>query len=50
MEERDALLLRKRNWIMMFLSASDEVSFCEARCVIVVKGWISLMEDSVWCM
>jgi len=21
--------------------------FCEARCVIVVKGWISRMEDSV---
>lgn len=49
-EERDALLLRKRNWIWMFLSEPDEESFSEARCVMVVKGWISRIDDSAWCM
>lgn len=49
-EDRDCVLLRKRNWIIVFLSEPDEESFCEAKCVMVVKGWISRMEDSVWCM
>lgn len=52
-------LLRKRNWIEMVWSLPVEVrgfsevelgteSFWVARWVIVVKGWISRIEDSVW--
>ena len=54
-------LLRKRNWIMMVSSLVVEAmvfravelgvaTFWEARCVIVVKGWISRIEDPVWWM
>ena len=55
------LLLRKRNWIMMVSSLELDTmvfravelgvaTFWEARCVMVVKGWISRMEDPVWWM
>ena len=53
-------LLRNRNWIIVVSSfASDNettffdvelgvATFWDARCVMVVKGWISRMEDCVW--
>ena len=54
-------LLRKRNWIMMVSSLALDAmvfravelgvaTFWEARCVMVVKGWISRIEDPVWWM
>ena len=61
MNARLDLLLRKRNWIVMVssleLDAMDfravelgVATFWEARCVMVVKGWISRIEDPVWWM
>lgn len=52
--------LRKRNWIIIVSSdgvartfsevEEGVLTFCDARCVIVVNGWISRIEDSVWWM
>ena len=61
MNARLDLLLRKRNWIIMVSSLEVEAkgfravelgvaTFWEARCVMVVKGWISRIEDPVWWM
>ena len=59
--ERDALDLRKRNCIIIVSSEDEDArtfrsvelgvaTFLEARWVMVVNGWISLMDDSVWWM